>query len=173
MSGKDVIIQLLECCDEPLRKDLTRSEGGSQTNKTADQVLDAIKQLAVREENAMVARVTLHNMTQDREEPIRSFCARVKGHAGVCKYNIDCPSCNTTIDYTKYIVRDVLSRRLADSDIQLELLGHTEQDMNPKQVVSFVESKEADKRSATKLSQAQGIQAVRSAYKQNENCYNG
>ena len=169
LSGKDTIIQLLECCDEPLRKDLTRSEGGSLTTKTAAQVLNAIKQLAVREENAMVARVALHNMTQDREEPIRSFCARVKGQAGVCKYNIKCPTCNTTVDYTKCIVRDVLSRGIADSEIQLELLGHTEQDMTLEQVLSFIESKEAGRRSATKLSQAQGIQAIRSAYKQSKN----
>lgn len=168
LTGNDCIIQLLECCDEPLRKDLTRSEGGSLFNKTEEQVLDAIKQLAVREENAMVARVALHNMTQDREEPIRSFCARIKGQASVCKYNIECPSCKTPVDYTKCIIRDVLSRGLSDNDIQLELLGHTNQDMTLEQVVSFIESKEAGKRSAMKLSQAQGIQAIRSAYKQSK-----
>ena len=116
----------------------------------------------------MVARVALHNMTQDRDEPIRSFCARIKGQAGVCKYNIECPSCKTTVDYTKPIIRDVLSRGLSDSDIQLELLGHTEQNMTLEQVVTFIESKEAGKRSAMKLSQAQGVQAIRSAYKQSK-----
>ena len=168
LTGNDIIIQLLECCDEPLRKDLTRSEGGSLTNKTKDQVLESIKELAVREENAMVARVALHNMTQDRDESIRSFCARIKGQAGVCKYNIECPSCKTTVDYTKPIIRDVLSRGLSDSDIQLELLGHTEQNMTLEQVVTFIESKEAGKRSAMKLSQAQGVQAIRSTYKQSK-----
>ena len=48
------MIQLLECCDENLRKDITRNAGGSLANKTMDQVLEAIKKLAVREENAMV-----------------------------------------------------------------------------------------------------------------------
>ena len=168
ITGDDCIIQLLECCDEPLRKDLTRSAGGSLTTKTVDQVLAAIKQLAVREENAMVARVALHNMSQDRDEPVRSFCARVKGQAGVCKYQIDCPICETEVDYTHCIVRDVLSRGLADSDIQLELLGHTQQDMTLEQVVAFVESKEAGKRSALKLSQTQGMQAVRSSYRQSK-----
>ena len=32
IEGKDMIIQLLECCDEQLRKDLTRNAGGSLTN---------------------------------------------------------------------------------------------------------------------------------------------
>jgi hypothetical protein len=31
ITGKDLVIQLLECCDEELRKDLTRSTGASLT----------------------------------------------------------------------------------------------------------------------------------------------
>ena len=85
VEGKDKVTQLLECCDEQLRKDLTRNAGGSLTNKSAEEVLEAIKKLAVREENAMVARVQLHNMRQDRDETIRSFNTRLRGQAGVCK----------------------------------------------------------------------------------------
>ena len=62
ISGKDVVIQLLECCDEGLRKDLTRAAGGTLTEKSEADVLKAIKTLAVREENTMVARVALHEM---------------------------------------------------------------------------------------------------------------
>ena len=51
VEGKDKVIQLLECCDEQLRKDLTRNAGGSLTNKPVEEVLQAIKKLAVREEN--------------------------------------------------------------------------------------------------------------------------
>ena len=72
---------VLECCDEPLRKDLTRNAGGSLTNKSVEEVMAAIKRLAVREENTMVARVQLHNMHQDRDETIRSFGARLRGQA--------------------------------------------------------------------------------------------
>ena len=38
----------------------------SHRKKTEDEVLAATKTLAVREENVMVARVTLHNMKQDK-----------------------------------------------------------------------------------------------------------
>ena len=34
VQGKDKVIQLLECCEEQLRNDLTRNAGGSLTNKT-------------------------------------------------------------------------------------------------------------------------------------------
>ena len=43
VEGKDKVIQLLECCDEQLRKDLTRNAGGSLTNKFVEEVLAAIK----------------------------------------------------------------------------------------------------------------------------------
>ena len=54
-----------------LRKDLTRNAGGSLTDKTAAEVMEAIKKLAVQEVNTMVARVQLHNIRQDRDEMIR------------------------------------------------------------------------------------------------------
>ncbi len=46
-------------------------------------VLKAIKKLAVRQENVMVARVQLHNMAQDQDEPIRAFYARLNWRANI------------------------------------------------------------------------------------------
>ena len=45
-----------------------------------------MKILAVREENIMVARVTLHNMKQDRGKPIRACGARLCEQEGACKF---------------------------------------------------------------------------------------
>ena len=149
--GKDRILQLLECCDETLRKDLTRSTVGSLIERSEADVLQAMRTLAVREENIMIARVALNNMCQDRDETIRSFGARLCGQASVCKFVIDCPDCNHEVDYTETILRDVLCRGLQDSDIQLELLGHTNQDMTLEEIFRFIEAKEAGKRSATRL----------------------
>ena len=54
VTGKEKIIQLLECCEEDLRKDLTRTAGRTEENVLANMTL-----LAVREGNMMVARVAL------------------------------------------------------------------------------------------------------------------
>lgn len=167
ITGRDIIVQLLECCEEQLRKDLTRSTVGQLTDKTEADILAAIKTLAVREENVMVARVTLNNLTQDHNESIRAFGARLRGQAGVCKYTIDCPNCNHKVDYTEPILRDVLSRGIVDPDIQLELLGHTNQDMTLEGVFHFVETKEAGKRSATHLFDNQSA-AIKSTYSKNK-----
>ena len=94
LGASDRVLQLLECCDEQLRRDLTRAAGGTLTTKSEADALDVIRSLAIREENAMVARFSLHNMHQDAEEPIRVFGARIKGQAGVCKSNLACPRCH-------------------------------------------------------------------------------
>lgn len=165
LDGPDLVLQLLECCDEQLRRDLTRNAGGTLANKTKEEVFTAMRTLAVREENAMVARVSLHNMRQDREEPIRAFGARLRGQASVCKFVKACPDCGVAVDYSEENVADVLCRGLADSEIQMDLLGDANQEMSVEETLRFVEAKEAGKRSASRLSIPQTVEALGSSYK--------
>ena len=168
LDGRDKVIQLLECCDEPLRRDLTRTTGGNLTDKSVDNVLAAIRKLAVREENTMVARVTLHNMRQDRDESVRNFGARLRGQADICKFVIDCNNCAAKVNYTEAIMRDVLTRGVADPDIQLDLLGDKNQNMSLEEVFQFVEAKEAGKRSASRLLDSHAVGAATSYKKQQQ-----
>jgi predicted RNA-binding Zn-ribbon protein involved in translation (DUF1610 family) len=163
ITGRDLIIQLLECCDEDLRKDLTRSNGGSLTNQTEEDVLTSVKKLAVREENIMVARVALNDMRQDHTETICSFGARIRVQATICKFLFPCPNCNTEVNYTDQILRDILVRGIADNDIQLDILGEANQDMPLEEIFRYIEAKEAGKRSASKLSS--GLNSSRSQYR--------
>ena len=50
LSGADKVIQLLECCDEQLRRDLTQNTSGALTEKLEDDVLATMRTLAVKEE---------------------------------------------------------------------------------------------------------------------------
>ena len=116
VTGKDRTIQLLECCDDQLRKGVTRSIGLGRTltDRPEEEILTLVRRLAVREENTMVARVALHNMRQDRDETVRSFSARIRGQAGVCKFFLPCPDCSQTVHYTEEVRtrrRDKRSRR--------------------------------------------------------------
>ena len=164
------MIQLLECCEEELRKDITRSAGGSLSNKSEDEVLKAIKILAVREENAMIARVELFNMQQDHDELVRAFGAKIRGQANTCKYTIQCTSedCTQEINYTDHILRDVLIRGVSDPDIRLDLLQDKNQDMTLEEVFQFIEAKESGKRSASKLQSSQGADSARSEFQRNK-----
>ena len=82
-----MVAQLLECCNEGLRKDLTSAAGRSMAGETEEAVLQAMKTLAVWGENNMVARAALSNMRQGREELVRSFHARIKPQANMCIYS--------------------------------------------------------------------------------------
>ena len=160
LEGTDRVLQLLECCDDQFRKVLTRNAGGTLAEMTEDDVFTAMRRLAVREENAMVARVTLKNMRQDQDEPIRAYGARLKGQASVCKYVQQCADCGANVDYTEAILRDVLCRGLEDTEIQMDLLGDKNQDVTLEQALKFVEAKEAGKRSASRLLLPQATDAV-------------
>ena len=107
-------------------------------------------------------------MRQDRDETIRSFGARLRGQAGVCKFLISCPGCDTEVNYTENVLRDVVTRGLADEEIQLDLLGERNQDMSLEEVLQFVEAKESGKRSAGRLLQTQGAEAIRSQYRRKQ-----
>ena len=165
--GHDVVAQLLECCDEELRKDLTRAAGKSLINSAEKDVLTAMKALAVRSENTMVARVALSNMRQGHEEPIRSFYARIKGQADTCKYEMECvnAACDQINDFTEEIIRNVIARGLADQEIQLYLLGEKNQEMTIKDMIEYIEAKESGKRSASRLLDPQSTDAISSSYR--------
>ena len=47
LADKDKVLQLLECCDEQLRRDLTRAAGGTLSAKPESEVMEAIHKLAV------------------------------------------------------------------------------------------------------------------------------
>lgn len=165
ISGTEQIVQLLECCEEDLRKDITRAAGGSLANQKEDKVLEWIKRLAVRQENIMVARVGLSDMQQHHDEAIRSFTARLKGQADVCKYTIPCPNCSTNVSYTNDIIKDVMIKGIYDQEIQRDLLSDQNQAMSLEEAIQFVEAKEAGRRSSNKLVQsAHGASHGRSQY---------
>lgn len=153
IKGDDIIYQLLECCEESLRRDLTRTYG--RLNGQSEQnVLKLIKKLAVRPENILVARVQLQCLKQDRDEPIRAFCARLRGQARVCNFTqqkqCSC-SLNVDFDYSEIMVRDALIRGISDDDIRLEIVGQPRQDMTLDEVLQLAEARESGRRSAGQL----------------------
>ena len=151
VSGGEATLQLLECCDEQLRRDLIRSNGGALNSKSEKDVLEAIRTLAVREENIMVLRVELSNMKQDRDEPIRNFAARLRGHATQCKFLIKCTECQKEISYMDQLLKDSIIRGIYDQEIQLEILGNQDQEISLEKLIKFIEAKESGRRSAHRL----------------------
>ena len=146
----DVLFQLMECLEESLRKDITRSYG-SLADMTEAQALECVKTLAVKPENVLVARVQLLNLRQDRDETVRAYCARLRGQAGICKLTkikkCECDR-DVEIDYSDDVIRDTLIRGLEDDDIRLDIMGQCRQDLSLNETLQMVEAKESGKRSA-------------------------
>ena len=147
---KDVSIQLLECLDPNLRRDVTWNAVGPTPIEEFTEVnlLAAIRALAVREENPKVARVALSRMVQDRGEPVRSFAARLRGQAEVCMFTLQCPGCDRINNQGEQRVADQLCIGLSDPEIQQDLLKDPNQAMSAEETIRFVEIRAAGKRSA-------------------------
>ena len=119
----------------------------------------------------MVYRMQHQQLRQDRDEPARSFAARIKGQAGVCQYDVTC-GCGRSISYSDQMIRDTLIIGLADDDIPLDLLGQYEQEMSLDHTIKFIEAKESGKRPPGRLNHPQStndatINAA-SSYRRNE-----
>ena len=53
--------------------------------------------------------------------------------------------CDQVNDFTEEILRNVIARGIADSEIQLDLLGEKNQDMPLKDMIEYIEAKESGK----------------------------
>ena len=162
-----VTAHLLESCDEDLLLDLHRNNGANLDTMTEDVLLEEIKKLAVRGESQLISRVNLRSMCQDHNEDIRHFTARVKGQAALCNYTIECHSCKTAVSYSDEEIKDQLSTGLADPEIQKEVLAQHKQCSTIEELVSFIEDREAGKRSQTALTSSSSVSKI-SAYKKSK-----
>ena len=135
LTDADTSIQLLECLDPNLRRDVTRNAVGPTPI----------------EEYTKVARVALSRMVQDRGEPIRSFAARLRRQAEVCMFTLKCPGCARVNNQGEQRVAGQLCIGLADPEIQEDLLKDPNQAMSVEETTRFVEVRAAGKRSAVTI----------------------
>ena len=113
--------QLFQCASEELGNSLLKADPSITSKPTAD-LMKAMKTLAVVAVATGVIRAELVQMKQDRGETFRTFAARVRGKAETCSYTTKC-SCNSTVNFTDIIVRDVLIAGISDLDIRRDILG--------------------------------------------------
>ena len=135
--------QLLSCCTDELSEELGNLYGEQLDTKTEEQLLGDMRRLAVVAQNNLVNIVRLRSQVQDRDEPIRSYLARLKGIAAVCKLTLLC-SCDpqTSVSYADKEILHCIVKGLADEDIRKQVLGVVEE-MDLDATVKFIEAKES------------------------------
>lgn len=133
--------QLFQCAGPQFGDHILKTN----TNATTDhpeQLLETMRSLAVIPVATSVSRTELLQLRQERDEPFRSFAARVRGKAETCEFSSKC-ECGKNVDYTPHMSRDVLLNGTADPDIRREILGTKNITQSPvNEVISLVESKE-------------------------------
>ena len=140
-------VQLLQCAGEELSEMLLKTEPRI-ASLPIDEVLSAMKSLAVIPVAKGIVRAELMQMRQTNDESFRAFAAKVRGKAETCGFTLtaSCPcQCNQqfSIDYTVEVIRDVLLAGIGSADIKQEVLsadGINEKTIN--EIVAFVEKRE-------------------------------
>ena len=133
---------MVAACDEDLARDLHRSMGSKLDTATEAELLLEIEHLCVIPQNNLVNVVKLLALTQDRDEPIRSFLARLKGCASICKLTVTCTSvgCDEDVSYSEKVILHALVKGLFDSEIQQDVLADGE-DKSLDETVKYIEAK--------------------------------
>ena len=133
--------QLFQCAGPQLGDNILKTNPDAISDNLP-QLLETMRSLAVIPIATSVLRTELLQLQQERDEPFRSFAARVRGKAETCEFTTKC-ECGKNVDYTPHMSRDVLLNGIADPDIRREVLGTrdiTQTAVND--VISLVEAKE-------------------------------
>ena len=141
----DRATQLFHCLSDQLGDAVLRI-CRNVVDSTEDELLKVIKSLAVIPVSTIVMRAELIAMRQNRDEPYRSFFARVRGKADSCSYNTnhkcDCGKVNV-VDFTEIITRDVVIAGINDEDIRRRIMGISDiSKKSANDIVAVVESEE-------------------------------
>ena len=156
LEGEDIVLQLLECCCEELRRDHHRNYP-SQTSATETSLLSEIKQIAVRAKNRAVNRVKLNTLRQDKGEPIRRFAGRIRSLATVSDYAVKCTKCKFDVIYTDEVIMDQVIAGIADLEIQKDVLSHPNaKTLTLETLLVFIEGKESGQSSLNLMTGGRG-----------------
>ena len=133
--------QLFQCAGPQLGDHILKANPNAATDHP-EQLFKTMRFLAVIPVAARVLQTELLQLRQERDEPFRSFAARVRGKAETCEFSSKC-ECGKNVDYTPHISRDVLLNQIAGLDIRREIVGTKNITQSPvNEVISLVESKE-------------------------------
>ena len=125
IADADASHHLFQCADGMLGDALLKTDPDI-VSKTVDEVLSAMKRLAVIPIATGIIRSELLEMKQLRDEAFRKFASRVRGKAETCEYvtRVKC-QCDTIneVNFTDHIMRDVLLAGIYDPDIRGDMYG--------------------------------------------------
>lgn len=143
ITDEDAASHLLDCLDPDLRRDVTRNAIGAGPLKIQDytqpDLLAAIRAMAVTDVHRRAAWYAFSNMQQDRGENIRTYAARLRGQAEICRLSHTCTACAHVDCTSEAAVAAQLCIGLADGDIRLDMFKNPNEYMTTAEMIAFTE----------------------------------
>ena len=143
VESKMVVDQLMACCSKDLEDTIWKQVGGNLD--TEKELLDVMKKLGVKRRNVLLNKVSFFDMSQNQDEKVKHYVARLRGQAATCNFSVT----EGTKDYSEQMIQHQLIRGLSDQDIQEHVLAHAATDEGAKMdldtTVRLIEAKELGK----------------------------
>ena len=159
--SQEKVDQLWGCLSPALK----RAAAGDGLEGVTDDVafLGSVKRLAVKKHNPVVAQVKFLSTGQDRDEPVNSYVARLRGTAQQCNFVMSSlcssPSCSvsTEVSYADRMISHMLVRGMEDLGMQEKVLTTVAEkgEQSLSQLVRLIEAMETSKRSQGLMSGGQ------------------
>ena len=144
LEGETAAAQLWDCCSQDLARRVYDS--GMSRNSSEVQLLERIKNLAIKAQNKLCNIVTFFSMKQAQDEGSGVFLARLKGQGAVCDFTTQCKCVSggqvgSSVSFADIIIKYQFVCGLHNSDIR-------------EKVLSAAAVKEMDLEETAKLAQA-------------------
>ena len=137
--------------------------GSYSTLTTTALFLAAMEKLAVLKVHKAVHTMNMWRMTQQSDESIRAFAARITGTAELCGMTLECTNCQTVNSFRDKVVLQVMLHGMRDNEIRSKVMSrNTTGDLvGLHKTVDFIEAEEAGSQEASDIHEHSQVNAIR------------
>ena len=166
--------QLQAACSDALRQRVFDT-GLYGDLTTPELFLSKMEELAVIKVHKSVHLRNLWRMSQQSDEPIRAYVARLTSTADMCAMSVQC-ACGQNVSYRDNVIQQLIIHGMRDNEIRVRVLSrNTNGELTTlKKLVDYIQAEEAGKNESEDLTaedyQVSGIRKQSSYQKERNKC---
>ena len=145
------LTQLQAACSETLRQRVFDT-GLYSTLTTSDAFIKKMEELAVVKVHKSVHLRNLWRMSQQSDESIRAYVARLTSTADMCGMTVTCV-CNKQVSYRDNVLQQLVIHGMRDNDVRIRVLSrNTNGELNTlSKLVDYIQAEEAGRNESSDL----------------------
>ena len=147
------LTQLQAACSEPLRQRVFDT-GLYSTLSTPELFLAKMEELAVVKVHKSVHLRNLWRMSQQPDETIRAFVARLTATADMCGMTVTC-TCEKEVSYRNNVLQQLVINGMRDNEIRIRVLSRNTNGelVTLDKLVNYIQAEEAGRSESSDLKQ--------------------